>query len=61
LQWPVRVWAVEGANGTGRPLSQRLLADGETVWDVPAKLAARVRVLTPGMPERPTPTMRTPS
>lgn len=43
-QWPGRVWAVEGANGIGRPLAQRLLADGERVLDVPAKLAARARV-----------------
>jgi transposase len=35
---------VEGANGIGRPLAQRLLADGERVLDVPAKLAARARV-----------------
>jgi transposase len=47
-QWPQRVWAVEGANGVGRPLAARLLADGETVWDVPAKLAARVRVFDTG-------------
>jgi transposase len=47
-QWPHRVWAVEGANGTGRPLAQRLLAGGERVWDVPAKLAARVRVFDTG-------------
>jgi transposase len=47
-QWPARVWAVEGANGAGRPLAARLLADGETVWDVPAKLAARVRVFDTG-------------
>jgi len=43
-QWPQRVWAVEGANGIGRPLAQRLLAGGERVLDVPAKLAARARV-----------------
>ena len=43
-QWPERVWAVEGANGIGRPVAQRLLADGERVLDVPAKLAARARV-----------------
>jgi transposase len=47
-QWPNRTWAVEGANGTGRPLAARLLADGETVLDVPAKLAARVRVFDTG-------------
>ena len=47
-QWPHRVWAVEGANGTGRPIAQRLLAGGERVWDVPAKLAARVRAFDTG-------------
>ena len=47
-QWPHRRWAVEGANGMGRPLAQRLLAQGETVLDVPAKLAARVRVFDTG-------------
>jgi transposase len=47
-QWPARTWAVEGANGVGRPLAARLLADGETVVDVPAKLAARVRVFDTG-------------
>src|SRR5215216_3856781 len=46
--WPHRVWAVEGAGGVGRPLAQRLLADGEHVLDVPAKLAARVRVFDTG-------------
>jgi transposase len=47
-QWPTRVWAVEGAGGVGRPLAQRLLAEGERVLDVPAKLSARVRVLDKG-------------
>src|SRR5437764_4977107 len=47
-QWPERVWAVEGANGVGRPLAQRLLASGERVLDVPAKLAARARVFDTG-------------
>ena len=46
--WPHRVWAVEGSNGAGRPLAQRLLADGEQVVDVPAKLSARARVLDTG-------------
>src|SRR5438132_12219576 len=36
-QWSERVWAVEGANGIGRPIAQRLVADGERVLDVPAK------------------------
>lgn len=47
-QWPDRIWAVEGANGIGRPLAQRLLAAGERVLDVPAKLAARARVFDTG-------------
>jgi transposase len=46
--WPQRCWAVEGAGGMGRPLAQRLVADREHVLDVPAKLAARVRVLSTG-------------
>ena len=46
--WPERVWAVEGSNGAGRPLAQRLLEDGEHVVDVPAKLAARVRLFDTG-------------
>ena len=47
-QWPERVWAVEGSNGAGRPLAQRLLEDGEQVVDVPAKLSARVRLFDTG-------------
>ena len=46
--FPERVWAVEGSNGAGRPLAQRLLADGEHVVDVPAKLSARARALDAG-------------
>jgi len=45
---PERVWAVEGSNGAGRPLAQRLLEAGEQVVDVPAKLAARVRLFDTG-------------
>lgn len=40
-----RVWAVESANGLGHLLSQQLVAAGEHVVDVPATLAARVRLL----------------
>ena len=47
-QWPERTWAVEGANGAGRPLAQRLVENGENVVDVPAKLAARVRLFDTG-------------
>ena len=46
--WPDRTWAVEGANGTGRPLAQRLVVAGDRVVDVPAKLAARVRLFDTG-------------
>src|SRR3712207_8820767 len=47
-EWPQHRWAIEGAHGVGRPLAQRLLADGERVVDVPATLAARVRVFDTG-------------
>lgn len=40
-----RLWAVEGATGTGALLAQQLVAAGERVVDVPPKLAARVRLL----------------
>jgi transposase len=43
-----RVWAVEGCNGIGRHIAQRLVADGEPVVDVPAKLSARARVFSTG-------------
>lgn len=43
-----RAWAVEGCNGIGRHVAQRLVADGETVVDVPAKLSARARVFSTG-------------
>jgi transposase len=52
LEWaerfPKRTWAVESANGWGYLLSQQLLAAGEEVLDVPAMLAARVRLLGSG-------------
>jgi transposase len=47
-QWPNRVWAVEGCNGIGRHIANRLLADGEQVLDVPPKLSARARVFATG-------------
>src|SRR5215831_21426157 len=47
-QWPQRSWAVEGSNGIGRHIAIRLVADGETVVDVPAKLSARARVFVSG-------------
>jgi transposase len=45
---PHRLWAVEGCNGIGRHIAQRLVADGENVLDVPAKLSARARVFATG-------------
>ncbi len=45
-----RTWAVESAGGLGYLLSQQLVAAGETVLDVPATLAARVRVLCTEVP-----------
>jgi transposase len=47
-QWPNRIWAVEGCQGIGRHIANRLLADGEQVVDVPPKLSARARVFTTG-------------
>ena len=43
-----RIWAIEGCNGAGRHIAHRLVADGETVMDVPAKLSAQVRVFATG-------------
>ncbi|MFI6333213.1 IS110 family transposase [Micromonospora chersina] len=43
-----RVWAVEGCNGIGKHIAHRLVHDGETVMDVPAKLSAQVRVFATG-------------
>ena len=47
-RWPARSWAVEGSNGIGRHIVTRLVADGETVVDVPPKLSARARVFISG-------------
>jgi transposase len=43
-----RTWAVEGCRGTGRHIATRLVADGETVVDVPPKLSARMRMFATG-------------
>ncbi|MBF9133339.1 IS110 family transposase [Plantactinospora sp. S1510] len=47
-RWPIRVWAIEGCQGIGRHIANRLLADGEEVVDVPPKLSARARVFATG-------------
>jgi len=44
-RFPERPWAIESAPGLGYLLSQQLVDAGEEVLDVPATLAARVRVL----------------
>jgi transposase len=46
--WPQASWAIEGAGGLGAPLAIRLCGEGIAVMDVPAKLAARVRLLSTG-------------
>ena len=46
--WPERAWTIEGAAGLGHLLAQQLVARQETVLDVPATLAARVRPLARG-------------
>ena len=47
-RWSHIRWAIEGATGLGAPLTYRLSDDGVDVVDVPAKLAARVRLLSTG-------------
>lgn len=47
-RWPERRWAIEGATGLGRHLSQRQVARGESVLSVPASATARVRQLSRG-------------
>lgn len=43
-----RTWAIESAGGLGFLLSEQIIAAGEHVVDVPATLAARVRLLGTG-------------
>ncbi len=56
LEWAApfepRVWAIEGAAGTGALLAQQLVAAGEHVLDVPATLSARVRLLDSGRSDK---------
>ena len=47
-RWPDRVWAIEGCQGIGRHVANRLVAEGESVVDVPPKLSARARVFATG-------------
>jgi transposase len=56
LEWAApftpRIWAVEGATGTGALLAQQLVAAGEQVLDVPPTLSARVRLLDSGRSDK---------
>jgi transposase len=47
-RWRQRIWAIEGCQGIGRHIANRLLADGEDVMDVPPKLPACTRVFATG-------------
>jgi transposase len=47
-QWPHRTWAIEGCQGIGKHVAIRLLADGESVVDVPPKMSARARMFATG-------------
>jgi transposase len=47
-----RTWAIESAGGLGYLLAQQLDAAGETVVDVPATLASRIRVLGTGRSDK---------
>ena len=47
-RWPERAWAIEGCQGIGRHIANRLLAAAEHVVDVPPKLSARTRVFATG-------------
>lgn len=47
-RFPNRRWAVEGASGLGRSVAQCLVAAGEMVVDIPAKLSSRARLLATG-------------
>jgi transposase len=58
--WPDHVWAIEGCQGIGRHVANRLLAEGEQVLDVPPKLSAGARVFATGQAARPAPPMLTP-
>jgi len=47
-----RCWAVESARGMGYLLAQQLVGAGEQVIDVPAMMAARVRLLGSGKSQK---------
>jgi transposase len=47
-----RTWAIESAGGLGYLVARQRVAAGETVVDVPATLASRVRVLSTGRSDK---------
>jgi transposase len=47
-----RRWAIESAGGLGALLARQLVAAGETVFDVPPTLSARVRLLDSGCTDK---------
>jgi transposase len=47
-RWRPRTWAIEGCNGVGKHVAQRLVAAGERVVDVSTRRAALVRVFAGG-------------
>jgi transposase len=47
-----RTWAIGSAAGLGYLLAQQLVSAGETLVDVPATLAARIRVLGTGRSDK---------
>jgi len=47
-----REWAVESANGLAYLVARQLVVVGETVFDVPAVLASRVRLLGSGKSQK---------
>jgi len=47
-RWRQRTWAVEGCGGVGKYLAQRLVFEGETVFDVSTRRAALVWVYAGG-------------
>jgi hypothetical protein len=57
--WPERVWAIEGSNGAGRPLAQRLLEAGSMSWMCRPSCRPGRGCSTPATTARPTPATRT--
>ena len=47
-RFAARTWAVEGCNGVGKHLAQRLVAAGEHVVDVSTRQSSLVRVFAGG-------------